>query len=318
MDKVKKFIDLYIPITKCNLRCSYCYITQQNLFDSKAHPLKYPVETIIYALRPERLGGICCFNICGGGETMLSHELIDIVKGLAEYGHYIMIVTNGTISKKFDEFVSLPEHIRKKILFKFSFQYLELKRLNLLNEFLNNVNKVKNAGCSFSLELAASDDLIPMLEEIKETCIKNVGALCHVTVLRDDRLPGRPILTKLSPQKYKETWEQFNSEMFNLRLSLWGQKRREFCYAGLWSACLSLESGGIRKCNSCKEFQNIFENPDTPINFNPVGYNCPEKHCYISHAWLTFGDIPELKTPTFMHMRIRVCTDGSEWLTKEY
>ncbi|MEM5867126.1 MAG: hypothetical protein QXG39_04325 [Candidatus Aenigmatarchaeota archaeon] len=27
IDRLKRFIDLYIPIEACNLRCSYCYVT---------------------------------------------------------------------------------------------------------------------------------------------------------------------------------------------------------------------------------------------------------------------------------------------------
>lgn len=30
--KIKRYIDCYVPITTCNLRCSYCYVAQQGLF----------------------------------------------------------------------------------------------------------------------------------------------------------------------------------------------------------------------------------------------------------------------------------------------
>lgn len=35
MDKIKRFIDCYVPVTTCTLRCHYCYITHHRLFDNK-------------------------------------------------------------------------------------------------------------------------------------------------------------------------------------------------------------------------------------------------------------------------------------------
>ena len=137
-------------------------------------------------------------------------------------------------------------------------------------------------------------------------------------MLRDDRIEGRPILTKYNNRDYQKIWNQFDSDMFKLRLSLWGKKRKEFCYAGDWSGCVNLESGELRQCNSGKFLQNILENPEEPIRFCAVGNNCPEKHCYISHAWLTFGDIPELNVVPFINMRNRLADDGSEWVKPKF
>lgn len=36
--KIKRYIDCYVPITTCNLRCSYCYVAQQGLL-SKQYPI---------------------------------------------------------------------------------------------------------------------------------------------------------------------------------------------------------------------------------------------------------------------------------------
>ena len=30
MEKIKRFIECLIPVTACNLRCSYCYVIQRN------------------------------------------------------------------------------------------------------------------------------------------------------------------------------------------------------------------------------------------------------------------------------------------------
>lgn len=45
------------PITACNLHCHYCYIMQRNKRSMKIRELKYPIATMIKALRKERLGG---------------------------------------------------------------------------------------------------------------------------------------------------------------------------------------------------------------------------------------------------------------------
>jgi len=319
MCKPKRFIDLYIPITVCNLRCAYCYVAQQELFDVQPHPLVYTPEHIANSLNIERLGGVCCFNICGGGETMMPVYFNDIIREILKQGHYVMVVTNGTISKRFDEILeTFPNEYLERLFFKFSFQYLELKRLNLTDTFFENVLKVKNSPCSFSLELAASDDFVEHIKDIKEISLKYAGALPHVTVLRDDRIEGRPILTKYPMKEYKKIWSQFNSDMFKLRLSLWGKKRKEFCYAGDWSACLNLETGELRQCNSGKTLQNVFCNQNEPIKFCAVGNNCAEEHCFISHAWLTFGDIPNLRCPEFIYMRNRKTSNGDEWVKPKF
>ena len=243
----------------------------------------------------------------------------DVIREILAQGHYIMVVTNGTISKRFDEILSsFPTDYLERLFFKFSFQYLELKRLNLLDVFFDNVLKVKNSPSSFSLELAASDDFIEHIEDIKEIALERAGAVPHVTVLRDDRIKGRPILTKYPMEEYKKIWSQFDSDMFKLRLSLWGKKRKEFCYAGDWSACLNLDSGEWRQCNTGKPLQNIFINPNEPIKYCAIGKNCQEEHCFISHAWLTFGDIPELNVVPFINMRNRKTINGEEWVKPKF
>lgn len=72
----------------------------------------------------------------------------------------------------------------------------------------------------------------------------------------------------------------------------------------------------MRQCYCSFYQQNIFENPEKPINFVPVGRRCLEPHCYNGHAFLTLGVIPELKAPTYAQIRNRVCDDGSEWLNE--
>ena len=150
--KLKRFIDVYLPITVCNLKCSYCYITQQNLFNIPPQRLKYSPTQIGLALSKERLGGVCCFNICGGGETMLSPDFIDVVRAILEQGHFVMVVTNGTISKKIEELLSVfPEEFLER-LGEFLAGLKNVKALDVLPYHDMAVPKYENMGLKYPLE----------------------------------------------------------------------------------------------------------------------------------------------------------------------
>lgn len=314
-DKIKRFIDCNFPVKTCNLRCHYCYVTQNREFDKKLPDFKYSPDIITKALSKKRMGGVCIFNICGEGETLLPPEILPITRGLLEEGHYVNIITNGTLTKRFDEFLQFPPELLERLFFKFSFHYLEFKRLNLLGTFVNNATRIRRAGCSISVEITPSDELIPYIDEIKEFSRENFGALPHITVARNNRNADLPILTNLSKEEYRTTWQQFDSPMFEHKIEFFNEKRNEFCYAGDWTAFLMIGTGEIRKCYCGKTLnQNIFENIDEEIKWEATGKQCPEAHCYNSHAWLTFGAIPELNTITYEQVRNRKCFDGTEWL----
>ena len=68
---IKRFIDCYIPVTQCNLKCHYCYISQLDAFQKKPADFRYSPEHIGKALSMERMQGPCVFNLCGGGETLI-------------------------------------------------------------------------------------------------------------------------------------------------------------------------------------------------------------------------------------------------------
>ena len=121
MDKIKRYIDIYIPTETCNLRCHYCYIAQLKKFNSKIAKFSHSPEEMRKALSKKRLGGVCLINFCAGGETLFSAEVLPVVRELLLEGHYVMIVSNGTISKRFDEIAELPEDLRSHLFIKFSY-----------------------------------------------------------------------------------------------------------------------------------------------------------------------------------------------------
>jgi organic radical activating enzyme len=318
MDKIKRYIECYVPVTTCTLRCHYCYITHHRLFEGPLPDLKFTPEEVRKALSKKRMGGTCLINFCGGGETLLSNKIVDYVKVLLEEGHYVMIVTNGTVNKRFDEIVSFPKELLKRLFFKFSYHYIEFKLKNRLEIFFSNINKVHDAGASFTLEAPPSDELIPYIEEMKAVAIKYVGAINHVTVSRDERVYGElPILTNMNKKDYKKTWTVFDSRLFDYKMMIFGEKRKEFCYAGAWLLVVNIGTGDLSQCYRSYYKQNIFKDVNKPIRFFPIGNNCCEEHCYNGHSFFSFGVIPELKAPTYTEMRNRICPDGKEWLYPE-
>ena len=312
LDKIKKFIDCFIPITTCNFRCPYCYITQSNRWNDALPEFKYSAKDVRKALSKERLGGTCLLNMCGGGETLLHPYIIELLKELLEEGHYIWVITNGSLNKRFEEISKFPKNLLYRLAFKFSFHYLELKRLNKLEDYVKNIKLMQDLGVSFSVEITPYDELIEYIDEIKEFSLKNFGALPHITVARNENTKDREILTKLSKEEYGKVWSQFNSEMFNFKLSIFLVKRKEYCMAGKWSYFLDIGWGNLKQCYSYFEEKNIFEDNE-PINLRAIG-KCLDPHCINGHAFLTWGSIPSLKTPYYCEMRNRIQFDGIEWL----
>ena len=57
--------------------------------------------------------------------------------------------------------------------------------------FFDNINRMRKAGCSFTLEVTPNDELIPHIDELRAEAKKYVGADCHVTIVyRKDIHPG--------------------------------------------------------------------------------------------------------------------------------
>lgn len=316
MDTIKRFIDCYIDTKVCNLKCHYCYISLLNGFGKNLVEFPYPPEKIAEALSKKRMGGICLLNFCAGGETLLAAHVIPVIKALLEEGHYLMVVTNGTISERFDEIAAFPKELLDRLMFKFSFHYLELQRLGWMDRFFRNIYLMQESGASFTVEITPSDELIPHIEDVKRVCIEKLGALCHVTIARDDRTDGIDVLSHKSWEEYKKLWGQFDSELFDFKTSIFYKKRTEFCYAGDWVAYLNLTTGSLSPCNCGQKIDNIYRDIHAPIHFEAIGQNCELPHCYNGHVWLTLGAIPELNTVTYDTVRNRAGNHG-EWLKPE-
>jgi MoaA/NifB/PqqE/SkfB family radical SAM enzyme len=310
---MKHYIDIHIPTTNCNLNCTYCYVGRTGQRDTKPTYFRYNTDKIVAALTTKRLGGICLFNLCALGETLIPKETIEITKGLLKEGHFVMVVTNGLLTARIQELLDVDETMRERLMFKLSFHYLELVEKDLLDEFVENVYRIKTAKCSYTIEITPSDELEEYIEEIKEFSIKKFGALPHVTIPRNENDREYALQSRHTFDEFCKIWSVFESELFNFKKSIWGIKRKEYCYAGQFSGLLDLRTGYLKSCYNCISAQNILEDGKKTIKFIPVGRDCRMPHCYNGHSFLGFGDIPEIEC-SYSLMRNRVCIDGTEWL----
>ena len=162
------------------------------------------------------------------------------------------------------------------------------------------------------MELTPDDEYIEYIDEIKESCLKNLGALCHITVPRDERKEGFPLMTSLSREDFVKTWSVFDSTLFSFKESIFEKKRNEYCYAGKWSYTIDLISGRYARCYRGGALGNLYN--DEEIIESAIGCNCPEGHCFNGHAFLGFGLIPQMKTPLYLEMRDRVNDKGEHWI----
>ena len=316
MDTIKRWLEIHVPVTTCTLRCSYCYITTHRLFEGPLPHYPFDADFIKKAYSKERLGGTCLVNLCAGGETLLSPQIVDFIRAFLEEGHYVSVVTNGTLSKRLAEIAEFPKELTAHLFFKFSYHYVQLKERGLLDTFFDNIRRVRDAGCSFTLEQTPSDDVIPIQDEIIDRAIKEVGAVPHISVARDERIDGKlPILTELDRTQYKEIWgKKYKSALFDYKMTIFEQKRKEFCYAGDWAYFINLLTGDIRQCYHGQVIGNMYADLSKPLPKSPVGHHCPSLHCWNGHSWITLGCIPELSAPTYAELRNRVTTEGTEWL----
>ena len=307
MDKIKRFFECLIPVTACNLKCSYCYVIQRNNRQGKMAELKYSPEQIGKALSQERLGGICYFSICGAGETTLQTNLEDIVYNILSQGHYVNITTNGTVTKRLKDIIEKAGSFVARLHFAFSFHYLELKRLNMVEVFFRNIQMVKRAGASVMVQFNMCDEYVPYLEEMKQLCIKNTGAMPQIAATRkeDKGLKKIELLTDYSEEEYKRFGKDFDSPLFDFTMKNFNAKRKEFCYAGDWAAILDLSTGIMRRCYSSYIYQDIFKNPKEKIRFLAIGNCCGSPFCMNSSHFMSLGVIPEIETPSYASLRNR-------------
>ena len=297
METIKRYIEASVRTGGCNLECSYCYLRQAN-FDLSVRKEKifdYPLETILKACSVERIG-VSLFNIVGTGETLFPLEVLDLVVGLIDDGHYISLVTNGTIVVRIKELVNRLKASNKQdhIVFLLSMHYTEMKKKKLLNQFFETVNYLQEENISFSVRMILGEDTLEASEEIRELCMDKMGTYPQVAIARKDNPDGTFGIDADCPvDKYYSIGDKYDSKLFELDKEAFRHKRKEFCYAGKYLFRLDFSTGRYSKCLSNLEYDyNFFENIDRPPVLEPVGHMCDRPYCSCCN-FLAWGVIRE-------------------------
>ncbi len=316
MDKIVKYIDVVVPVEACTLRCEYCYLTSlKEETPKQLEHLSFDASFFRKALAKERLGGCCRISFCGTGETTLLPNFIDYVQEILNEGHFVDVVTNGTVTKVLQQLTQLAPELRERILVRFSLHYLELKKHQKLDMFFNNINLLRGAGVSISVSLVASDAYIPFIDEIKQVCVAHIGAYPHISFARDESKSEMPLESALNQEEYVQTWQSFNCSSFDFQNAIFSEQRKEFCMAGAWTYVLYMKTGELLQCHRSIVSQNIYRNINEPIMQKPIGHFCKASHCICGQLVLSQGVIPELHAPTFASTHNRTDADGKDWLT---
>ena len=313
MDKLKGFVECLVPVSKCNLFCSYCYVVQQERRNTETDAFRCSPEKIGEAFHVKRWGGKLLVSMCGYGETMLCRELPDIVYYVLKQGHYVNLTNNGTVDKGIEDTLDRSRGMLSRLCFSFSLHYIELKKRGWLGKFADNVRKVRDAGCSFLVQLNLADEYIECIDEIKQYCREEFGAYPQIALTRKEG-NGFQIFTEHTDEEYIEYGKSFNSPLFEMTCKNFRVKRQEFCYAGNWSYTLNLATGDLKSCYFCSApFYNIYDNVSEKVKKLTVGNNCWYPYCVNSSHFISLGVIPEISCPSYVELRDR---DG-QWYTQQ-
>lgn len=316
MDQYNKFIEITVPGTACNLKCDYCYISQLNNVSLKdVAKFQHTPGHIGHALRKDRIGGTAYINICGSGETLIPKEIPAIINEFLKQGHYVNVYTNGVLTNRLEEILQLASpQDRARLSISFSFHYLELVRLNLLDRFFSNFNKMKQAGCSVIVNMVLADSYLPHIDTIMELSLKNLGALPQVSFPKKNSRGKNWLPLCADLQKTYSAGTAFDSPYMQFTKKYYNYSRKRFCYAGAWSFYLDLASGWISKCYGHRHFQNIYDDTDKPIRYSAVGNFCLSKQCG-GGLFLPQGIVPSLKCPSYPSIKDR---PEANWYTPRY
>lgn len=312
VDAIRKAITVYVPGNLCNLRCGYCYVSEcLKTEHEKRAEFSYSIEHMIKAFRPERIGGIAYITVIGAGETLIPPEVVPFVRGLLHYGHVVEVVTNNTLNNRIEELLMTPENELKRLIVKCSLHWNELKRLNKIDDFFNNMKKVIAAGASSYPFMVMCEDYMQELDEIIKTCEKEIGALpqctpCVTANNREDFLEGGTAVTMpvCTTEFVKKIDSKLHSKLFlECVRFLDVDPQKIFCYAGKWAFGVEMSTGTYLKCHNVVTEYNFFEDINQPIECSAVGCECGIASCSLQYPLFGLGMIPEVENvPTYSEM----------------
>lgn len=310
--QIQKIINVYVPGNVCNMRCSYCYVTECLKSNHEEHAVfQYSVEHMIEAFRPERIGGIAYILVIGGGETLIPPEVVPFVKGLLRQGHVVEVVTNNTLDHRIDELLEVPVEDRARLIVKCSLHWKELIRMGKVESFFANIRKIVAAGASSYPCLVLGDEYMDCLDEICEACEKEIGALpqctpCVTVNNREDYLRGGETMTQppCTEEFVKRIEKKFESRLFSEVVRFLDiDVQNVFCYAGKYAFVVNMDTGIILKCHNVLTDDNFFENIDEPYEGEVIGCECGVASCSCNYNLYAAGMIPEIpNVPTYAEL----------------
>ena len=107
----------------------------------------------------------------------------------------VEVVTNNTLDNKIMELLDSPKKDLKRLIVKCSLHWVELKRLNKVDSYFENIRKIVAAGASAYPFLVICEEYLPMLDEICETCERELGELP----------PCTPCTTAETPEEFLQS-----------------------------------------------------------------------------------------------------------------
>lgn len=151
---------------------------------------------------------------------------------------------------------------------------------------------------------------------MNKICVEKVGAKPQIAATRKEsnNIKTIELLTKYREDEYVKLGQDFDSPLFDFTMKNFNVKRKEFCYAGDWTAILDLSTGIMRRCYSSYIYQYIFRNPNEKIRFLAMGNSCGSPFCMNSSHFMSLGVIPEIDTLSYAELRNR---KEGKWYNEE-
>lgn len=318
--RIARYVECYMLRQACNLRCSYCFVGQSRELAEKVVPLIHKPEFIAKALSKERLGGSSLISICCDGEPLISYDMVTLIRCLLEEGHYVYLISNGTLKTRMDQICNFPRELLNRFFIRFSYHYFELERLNLFDTFFDNIKRFYDAGGSFTVFLVGNEGYLPVLNDLKERCVERLGALPHVDYERDETGGDGSVLTIKTDRDvsdYRKVWESFDSEFLRFRERTDGKVTGK-CNAGNWVVHLDLMTGELSRCPVGQRVANIYDDISSDIPFEQNSRNCPYKFCVCAPVFFAFGSKEDMRdAPTFYELWNRKMNNGQSWIRDE-
>ncbi len=214
-----------MPTSRCNLKCSFCSVK-----DRTEHETLSLDEVIFPTVDELQKRGLKAVILSGGGEPTIYPEFEEMVKGFADRGLEMGLITNGTRLDKYN-----PQLFEKMTWIRVS-----INSLDYIDQV--KIPHLKNPTLGFSYIVTDEDTTEESIPRIKKAAEEN-----HVSYVRllpdcaqplDSLLESHKRVGKLAKEIGKPFFHQFKVH-----------KSPENCYLGYFHPVLYCD-GNVYPCDS--------------------------------------------------------------------